>query len=135
MKKMLNILIGVLLVLCLCLYGAKFATKNKIGMTPYLIDMVNPFVKGETVYGKVGTTYDETWKDAANGKDNYGYNIKTLSISGEERVVQITSFGKKITNEEVVVEVQIKGQYVSGFKIIKEAAVPNDILKKVGEEK
>lgn len=131
MRKLIKILGSILIVCGLVFFGAKFITKNNTGAVAYSLDMANPFTTSEEVFGQVNSKYNKTWKDAANGNQNYGYDIKTSSANGSERTVQIVSFGKELNVNGQFIKVFIKGQYVKKYHEISKNEVPSDIIKKI----
>ncbi|MGC5929971.1 YxeA family protein [Enterococcus faecalis] len=132
MKKMLKILGVIIVVGVVTMFVTQFFTKNNTGMFSYVADMANPFVKVEAVYGKLPEKPSESWKDAANGGMDYGYNIDTVSESGEKRTVQITSFGSELNADDSLLKVSIKGQYVRKYEVINQESVPKSVLEKMG---
>lgn len=134
MKKVIKGFLLVLLIMVGLLYGTQFVTKNSTNDTAYLLDMSNPFVKMETVYGQVTAKPVSSWTDNATRKKDYGYNIKTINAAGKTRTVQITSYGKKIEPAQAYVRVNIKGQYVRGFGIIARDDIPEKIRAQLATE-
>ncbi|EIF2122600.1 YxeA family protein [Listeria monocytogenes] len=137
MKKMLKVLGIIVVILVVAMFVTPFFTKNttgmsKAGMFSYVADMANPFVKVEDVYGKLPEKPSESWKDAANGGTDYGYKVETVSGSGEERSVQLTSFGSELNVDDSVLKISIKGQYVRKYEVISKENVPKSVLEKLG---
>ena len=135
MKKILKITVIVVVGLMASLLLASQLTKNKTGMLAYTIDLLNPFVTMEEVYGKVPAEPVSNWQDAANGGQDYGYHVKTYSKSGKNRTVRVATFGSKISQDVKFLKIKTKGQSVRSYDYIDEAALPQKVLKAMEENK
>ncbi|AIM25911.1 YxeA family protein [Melissococcus plutonius] len=131
MKEMLKVLGGIIVIGIMTMFATQFFTKNNTDMFSYVADLVNPFVQVENVYGKLPKKPIESWKDAANDKMDYGYNVQTISKSGEKRTVQLTSFGSKLKVDDSLLKISIKGQYVKKYEVIHQENIPKSVLKKL----
>lgn len=129
MKQMLKrVLVVVVIMVVIFLIAPRF-TKNRTGMIPYMIDLANPFVTTEEVYGLVPEKYSSSWKDAANGAKDYGYEVVTYNASGKKRTLLVTTFGAKIESSVKFLKIQNKGQRVSGYDYVDVSTIPKNILK------
>lgn len=133
MKKILKILGVIIVVGVMTMFVTQFFTKNNTGMFSYVADMANPFVKVEDVYGVLPEKPSESWEDAVNGGMDYGYDIHTVSESGKKRTIQITSFGSELSEDDSLLKVSIKGQYVRKYEVINQKNIPKSVLEKIGE--
>jgi uncharacterized protein (TIGR01655 family) len=128
MKKMLKKLTLILAGLMILLLMAPHLTKNRTGMVAYMLDLMNPFVGVSEVYGIVPDEPVSSWKDDANGGQDYGYTVKTYDKSGKERSVQVTAFGSKLESGTFM-KIKTKGQAVRAREDLAESDVPQAILK------
>ncbi|MGL5899482.1 MAG: YxeA family protein [Lactobacillaceae bacterium] len=134
MKKILKIMAITLGTILILFFIAPYITKNKTGMVAYTVDMINPFISTTEVYGKVPNKPSSTWKDAGNGGEDYGYVLKSYSESGDERLIQVNTFGSKISSEVKFLKIKIKGQSVRGYEYINKDEIPKEITNTLEEE-
>ncbi|GAB2022475.1 hypothetical protein RyT2_15490 [Pseudolactococcus yaeyamensis] len=134
MKKMLKIMAMILVGIVTMLLIAAQLTKNRTGMVAYTIDLINPFVVTEEVYGIVPNEPTSSWKDAANGGQDYAYEVKTYNQSGSKRTVRVTTFGAKIDGDVKYLKIKAKGQSVRGYDYIAQENLPKKVLKAMEEK-
>ncbi|GAB2027081.1 YxeA family protein [Lactovum odontotermitis] len=106
-------------------------TKNKTGLASYTIDLINPFVKVEEVYGALPDEPSKSWDDAATGKKDYAYTVKTYTKSGKARTVAVNAFGGKFDKNTKLLKIMTKGQSVRSYTSISETDVPAAALKEI----
>lgn len=130
MKKKL-ILIGLPILLLLALFFAAPAlTRNRTSTAAAMIDLFNPRIGNSTLYLKTSETYDDTYKDAANGKDDYSYITVSYDEQGQSRKIMYTAFGSPLAPNKYL-KVQTKGQYVRSYEEVRAADLPEAVLAKL----
>lgn len=130
MKKKLLIVSLPLILLIVLFFAAPSLTRNNTSTAAMLLDLFNPRIGNSTLYVKTSATYEKTYKDAANGKDDYAYITIGYDENGHSRQIMYTSFGNKLPANHYL-KVKIKGQNVRSYEEVPPDKLPEKVLGKL----
>lgn len=105
-------------------FGLSVWTKNSTSTTAQVVDLLNPFVREETVYVKTTRQYDHHFRDSADGTTNYAYNTTSYNAQGNPRQLQYTAFGRKVRAGHYL-KITTKGQDVRQWAAVSWNEIPS----------
>ncbi|WP_314061984.1 YxeA family protein [uncultured Vagococcus sp.] len=128
-KKILSITFLLMLLLGL-FFAAPSLTRNNTSTTAMMIDLFNPRIGNSTLYVKTSDVYNDSYKDATSGQNDYTYITLGYDEDGNSRQIKYTSFGNKFTAHNYL-KVRIKGQNVRSYEAVQPEDIPETALIKL----